>query len=215
VRRLRDDAKRGRTIQADLRTAPWQDAYRLLIGSVVPRPIAWVSSTSEDGVDNIAPFSFFNAFAAEPVILGFATMASEDRPQKDTLANVKTCGEFVINIATESTLVQMDTTGRPYPPDVDEFAVAKLTKAPSVAVKPPRIAESPINFECTLFSLVPLGDGQGSATLVLARAIYVHVADEVLREGRVDATLLRPVARMGGPFYARPEILPYRRPDAR
>jgi flavin reductase (DIM6/NTAB) family NADH-FMN oxidoreductase RutF len=186
----------------------------LLIGVVVPRPIAWVSTTSVDGVNNIAPFSFFNAFSAAPMILGFAPMASEDRPQKDTLANIVAAGEFVINIATEATLQQMDTTGRLWPPEVDEFHVAGLTPAPSVAVKPPRIAESPVNFECKLHALVPLGDGGlGSSTLVLGRVVHLRVADEILRDGKVDASLLQPVARMGGPFYARPEILPYRRSD--
>ena len=179
----------------------------------MPRPIAWVSTSSVEGVHNIAPFSFFNAFGAEPVILGFAPMASDDRPQKDTLANIRALEEFVVNIATEATLVQMDTTGRTYPPEVDEFSVAGLTPVPSVAVKPPRIAESPINFECKLFKLIPLGDGEGSATLVLGRAVHVRVADEILREGRIDAGRLLPVARMGGPFYARPEILAFRRAD--
>jgi flavin reductase (DIM6/NTAB) family NADH-FMN oxidoreductase RutF len=140
-------------------------------------------------------------------------MATDDRPLKDTLANIRETAEFVINIATESTLEQMDMTGRPYPAHVDEFEMAKLTPAPSRAVGPPRIAESPINFECKLHALVPLGDGAGSSTLVLGRAVHLHVADDVLRNGRIDPALLRPVARMGGPFYARPEILPYRRAD--
>lgn len=179
----------------------------------MPRPVAWVSTTSAEGILNIAPFSFFNAFSANPMILGFAPMASEDRPQKDTLANVKALGEFVINIATESTLVAMDATGRLYPPEVDEFVVAGLTPAPSVAVKPPRIAESPINFECKLFALVPLGEGLGSSTLVLGQAVHLRIADAILRDGKVDPALLQPVARMGGPLYARPEILPFRRVD--
>jgi len=179
----------------------------------VPRPIAWVSTTSADGIHNVAPFPFFNGFGAEPVILGFATMVGATQPHKDTLANVKATGEFVINIATEPTLKQMDTTGLVYPPEVDEFVVAGLTPAPSTAIKPPRIAESPINFECKLFSLVPLGDAEGSATLILGRAVHLRVADEVLRDGKIDPALLAPVARMGGPFYARPEILPFRRSD--
>jgi flavin reductase (DIM6/NTAB) family NADH-FMN oxidoreductase RutF len=203
----------GSNIETDLTTLPWEAAYALLIGSVIPRPIAWVSTTSTQGVYNVAPFSFFNGFGANPVILGFAPMASNDRPQKDTLANVRACGEFVVNIVTESTLVKMDATGRPYPPDVDEFVVAGLTPAPSVAVKAPRIAESPINFECTLFSLIPLGDGDGSATLVLGRAVHVHIVDDSLREGKVDAGLLKPVARLGGPLYARPQQLGFRRGD--
>jgi flavin reductase (DIM6/NTAB) family NADH-FMN oxidoreductase RutF len=191
----------------------WEDAYKLLIGSVVPRPIGWVSTVSAAGIRNIAPFSFFNGFGARPVILGFSPMSTDEIPQKDTLANVRAVGEFVINIATEETLVQMDTTGRVYPPDVDEFEVAGLTPVPSRLVKPPRILESPINFECEVFRLVPLGEGEGSATLVLGRALYVHVDDRVMRDGKIDPALLRPVARMGGPFYARPEILPYRRSD--
>ena len=200
-------------MEADLTTLPWQRAYALLTGCVVPRPIAWGSTIAADGVANIAPFSFFNAFGANPVILGFSPMSSDDQPVKDTLANVRALGEFVINIANEATLEAMDTTGRIYPADVDEFVVANLTPTPSVVVKPPRILESPISFECELFNLVPLGEGPGSATLVLGRAVHVHVADAILREGRIDAELLRPVARMGGPFYARPETLAFRRSD--
>ena len=192
---------------------PWEDAYKLLIGSVIPRPIAWVSTLSADGVRNVAPFSFFNGFGANPVILGFATMSTAEMPRKDTLNNVRAVGEYVINITTEATLAQMDTTGRIYPPEVDEFEVAGLTPAPSVVVKPPRVLESPINFECELFKLVPLGDGEGASTLILGRAVHLHVDDAVLRDGKIDPGLLLPVARMGGPFYARPEILPYRRSD--
>ncbi len=179
----------------------------------MPRPIGWVSTISADGIHNVAPFSFFNAFAANPAILGFSPASTDDRPQKDTLANVRALGEFVINIATEATLPQMDRTGLVYPPEVDEFVVAGLTPAPSRVVEPPRILESPINFECTLFKLVPLGNGDGSATLVLGRAVYLHVDDSVLRNGRIDPALLHPVSRMGGPYYARPEILPFRRSD--
>jgi flavin reductase (DIM6/NTAB) family NADH-FMN oxidoreductase RutF len=196
-----------------LTALPWLEAYSLLTGAIVPRPIAWVSTTSADGIDNIAPFSFFNGFGANPVILGFSPMSTSDLPQKDTLANVRATGDFVINIATEATLPQMDTTGRVYPPDVDEFTVTGLTPVPSRVVSAPRIGESPISFECKLFKLVPLGEGDGSATLVLGRAVHLHVADHVLRDGKISADLLHPVARMGGPFYARPETLAFRRSD--
>jgi flavin reductase (DIM6/NTAB) family NADH-FMN oxidoreductase RutF len=201
------------TIEIDLATLPWEDAYKLAIGSVVPRPIAWVSSTCSSGIHNVAPFSFFNVFCAAPLILGFAPMTPADRPQKDTLSNVVEQGDFVINIATEATLERMDATGRPYPPEVDEFVVAGLTPVQGVRVRAPRIAESPISFECEVHQLVSLGEGDGGATLVLGRAVYVHVDEGVLRNGRVDPALLRPVARMGGPLYARPDILPFRRAD--
>jgi flavin reductase (DIM6/NTAB) family NADH-FMN oxidoreductase RutF len=192
---------------------PWEDAYKLAIGSVVPRPIAWVSSVSADGILNVAPFSFFNCFAANPLILGFAPTFTDDRPKKDTLANVIALGEFVINIATEATLERMDATGRPYPPDADEFVIAGLTPAPAIRVRAPRVAESPINFECRLHQLVQLGEGEGSGTLVLGHAVHVHVDDGVMDGTRIDPILLQPVARMGGPYYARPEILAFRRSD--
>jgi len=167
----------------------------------VPRPIAWVSTTSASGIHNIAPFSFFNAFSADPMILGFAPMASDDRPQKDTLANVKALGEFVINIRTESTLVAMDATGRLYPPEVDEFVVAGSRRAVDRGEAAAN-RESPINFECKLHALVPLGEGEGSATSSSAcRASSDRRRDRARREDR--RALLRPVARMGGPFYAR------------
>jgi flavin reductase (DIM6/NTAB) family NADH-FMN oxidoreductase RutF len=172
-----------------------------------------VSTLSADGIRNLAPFSFFNAFGAAPVVLGFAPMSPGERSQKDTLANIRATKQFVINIATEATLVQMDASGKRFPPEIDEFAETGLTPQASTVVVPPRVGESPISFECELFSLVPLGEGEGSATLVLGRAVYLHVRDDVLRDGTVDADLLLPVARMGGPFYARPERLAFRRSD--
>jgi flavin reductase (DIM6/NTAB) family NADH-FMN oxidoreductase RutF len=140
-------------------------------------------------------------------------MTPDDRARKDTLANVESQGEFVINIANEATLELMDATGRPYPADVDEFTIAGLTPLPGVMVRAPHIAELPISFECKVHQLVPLGSGAGGATLVLGQAVCLHVDEGVLRNGRVDPALLRPVARMGGPLYARPEILPFRRAD--
>ena len=198
-------------MEIDLAALAWEDAYRYLAAAVIPRPIAWVSSLSAAGTNNVAPYSFFNAFSARPTILGFAPMHADDRARKDTLANVVETREFVVNIATEATLRPMDATSGTFAADVDEFAVAGLTAAPSIVVAPPRVAESPIAFECRLFQLVELGRGPGSSTLVLGEAVHLHVDDRVLRDGRIDPALLAPVARLGGPTYARPQILAFER----
>lgn len=183
------------------------DAYRLLIGAIVPRPIAWVSSVGADGVRNLAPFSFFNAICPVPMLISFAPMRNDGNAKKDTLQNVEETGEFVVNIATEDTLEKMDESGTSYPPEVDEFAVTGLTPVPSRLVAPARIGESPIAFECRTHQVLHFEQG----SLVIGRVVYAHIDDRVLRDGRIAPDLLRPVARMGGPLYARPELLPYRR----
>ena len=198
-------------MEADPKALPWTEAYKLPIGSVVPRPIAWVSSLSPEGIRNVAPFSFFNGVCAVPMIVTFAPMRFGSGNKKDSLANIESSGEFVINIVTEPLIEAMAATSEEYPSDVDEFVVAGLTAAPSVAVRAPRIAESPINFECKLRQVLHFGDTAGSGSLVVGEVVYLHVADRLIADGRVEPKLLQPVARMGGPLYARPELLDFKR----
>lgn len=198
-------------MEAAPESLPWTDVYKILIGSVVPRPIGWVSTVSAEGVRNAAPFSFFNGACAVPMIVTFAPMRFDSGGKKDSLANIEALGEFVVNIVTEPALEAMTLTSDEHPAEVDEFEVAGLTAAPSVIVRPPRIAESPINFECKLRQLLHFGDGPGSGSLVVGEVVYIHVADRLFTKGRIDPALLRPVARMGGPFYARPELLEFKR----
>ncbi|GAC1452619.1 MAG: flavin reductase family protein [Vulcanimicrobiaceae bacterium] len=182
-------------------------------GAIVPRPIGWVSSVSAAGVNNIAPFSFFNAACAAPMIVTFAPMRDSDTGnKKDTLQNIEATGQYVINIVSEPLLEAMDRTGEDFPPEIDEFAAVGLTPERSRVVAPPRIAEAKIHFECRLVQVLHFGDGTpGSGSLVIGEVVHVHAGDDALDGARVDATRLQPVSRMGGPNYARPDIIDYQR----
>jgi flavin reductase (DIM6/NTAB) family NADH-FMN oxidoreductase RutF len=194
------------------RDLPWRDTYKLLVGSVVPRPIGWISSRSPEGINNVAPFSFFNVACAAPPIVTFAPMRDGDTGEKkDTLHNVEATGEFVVNIVTEPLLERMDLTGEDFPPEVDEFAAVGLTAAPSRVVVPPRVAESPVHFECRVRQVLHFGETAGSGALVIGEVVHLHVDDALLDGGRIDPARLQPVARMGGPRYARPQLLDYLR----
>ncbi len=183
----------------------WQTMYKLLIGSVVPRPIGWVSSVDAGGRPNLAPFSFFTAAAARPPHLVFSPMVrSTDRGIKDTLQNVRATREFVVNIVTEDLAEAMNLTSTELPAGVDEFEVAGLTPAPSSAVRPPRVAESPINFECRLTHLIDLGDQPGGGSVVIGRVVQVHIREDVLLgEDKIDLSALRPIGRLAGADYCR------------
>ena len=181
-----------------------RDAYRLLLSIVVPRPIAWVSTLAEDGTRNLAPFSFFTAVSGRPPVLMFSVSARSARlggGEKDTLRNVRATGEAVVHLVPETLAEAMNRTSGEWPPDVDEFVQAGLTPVPCIDVRPPRVAEAPIALETKLHQLVPVTDSGN--TLVLVRIVRFHVRRDLLREnGLVDAALLAPITRMGGPEYA-------------
>jgi flavin reductase (DIM6/NTAB) family NADH-FMN oxidoreductase RutF len=177
------------------------DAYRLLITAIVPRPIAFVSTISKDGIYNLAPFSFFNGFCGDPPIVGFSP---NNNPPKDSLVNARETGEFVVNIVTEDIAEKMNLTSGRYPPDVDEFQVSKLTPVPSVIVKAPRVLESPINMECKVMQIIDLSTRPEANSLVLGQVVFFHVDDAVLDErGRIDPLKLRALGRLGGTAYCR------------
>ena len=179
-----------------------QDIYKILIGTVLPRPIAWVSTVDPLGKVNLAPFSFFTVASVNPPILCFSPLLKEDSIEKDTLVNINQTREFVVNIVSEEIAGQMNETATDYPPEVDEFKVAGLTPVASEIVRPPRVKESPINLECQLYKTVMVGDGSaGSAMLIIGEIILYHIADSLLDEGRIDTGLLKPVGRLAGQEY--------------
>ncbi|NJN15920.1 MAG: flavin reductase family protein [Oscillochloris sp.] len=186
-------------------TLDQREVYKLLIGCVVPRPIAWVSTSDEAGNYNLAPYSFFNAAGSNPPTLTIAINYSAAKSgRKDTLHNILTLGEFVINIVSEETAAAMNETSADVPADVDEFALAGLTPAPSRAVRPPRVAESPVSFECTLHTSVPVGEGPGSSTIVIGIVRHIYLRDDLLNErGYVQIDRLRPIGRLAGSAYCR------------
>lgn len=197
-------------MELDPKTISQQSMYKLMIGSIVPRPIGWISTVSADGTYNLAPFSFFNAVCSNPPTVLFCVTARHgDLSQKDTLKNVLATGEFVVNIVSQELAEQMNLTSAELPPEISEFEFAGLTPAPSLTVKAPRVAESRIHYECELDRTVPVNaDEQGGATVVFGRVRHVHIADELLiGPDKIDPHVLRPVGRMAGASYARIEDL--------
>src|SRR5215475_11913736 len=187
-------------MQIDPQTAPQQSIYKLLIGCVVPRPIAWVSSLSEDGVPNLAPFSFFMAVCNDPPTVAFASGRRAGN-KKDTVRNIEYTQDFVVNLVDEALAEQMNLSSADYPLEVDEFAVTGLTAAASVKVKAPRVAEAPINMECRVVQILPVG--HGPHTLVLGEIVQFHIRDNLYNPatGRIDMYHLHPVGRLAGELY--------------
>lgn len=186
----------------DCKTAAPKHLYELLVNAVVPRPIAWVSSISKEGITNLAPFSFFNAFSANPPILGFSPGLKrgpdKQAVQKDTLRNVIETEEFVVNIVTLENAQVMVQSSANYDAQTSEFEQLNLTAVPSKIVKAPRLAESPINMECRLFKIVDLGSNQ----LILGEIVCIHIDDSICTDGIIDVVKLKPLARLGGELYA-------------
>jgi len=187
-------------MQFDPQTVAPQSIYKLLIGCVVPRPIAWVSSLSEDTIPNLAPFSFFMAVCNNPPTLAFASGRRADK-KKDTVRNIEYTQDFVVNLVDDALAEQMNLTSGEYPPEVDEFALTGLTAAPGIKVKAPRVAEAPISMECRVVQIVPVGHGPHS--LVLGEIIYFHIRDDLYNPntGRIDMHKLHPVGRLAGNLY--------------
>lgn len=181
-----------------------QDAYKLLLGSVAPRPIAWVSTISAAGVTNLAPFSFFNAICSNPPAVLFCPSNPVDREVKDTLRNVRETRQFVVNIVNEANVEKANLTSATCPYGVSEFAEVGLTPLESMVVLPPRVAESPIHLECELIQVVEVGEpAVGSGNVVIGRLVYAHVAEEAWNGARhhIDIGKIKPVARLAGNEY--------------
>jgi flavin reductase (DIM6/NTAB) family NADH-FMN oxidoreductase RutF len=176
-----------------------QSVYKLLIGSVVPRPIAWTSTVSTGGVRNLAPFSFFTVASRQPPMLCISVGPRVDSniPTKDTLDNVEETGEFVVNIVSLSLSNTMFESSKSHPPEADEFEKAGLTPAPCEVVGAPRVEEAGVSMECLLDRVLPLG----SDHLVIGRMVRFHVRDELYGEnGRIDVAGLDPLGRLAGDY---------------
>lgn len=200
-------------MQIDPATAPAQAVYKLLIGCVVPRPIAWVSTVGADGVNNLAPFSFFMAICNEPPTVAFSS-GPRAADRKDTARNAEVSGEFVLNVVDDALAERMNLSSGEYPPEVDEFALTGLTPAPGVKVKAPRILEAPINMECRVTQILHIG--KGPHTLVIGEIVHFHVRDDVYdaATGRIDIHALKPVGRLAGHQYTHVhDIFEMKRPN--
>jgi flavin reductase (DIM6/NTAB) family NADH-FMN oxidoreductase RutF len=188
----------------DPAAGPWADAYRLITGAVVPRPIAFVSTLGPDGTANLAPFSFFTVVCANPLTICFAPMRRGPAAEKkDTLRHIEATGEFVVNVVDERFVEAMNVCSGDFDPCVSEFGASGLTPAPCEVVAPPRVAESPISLECRRFQIVEVASGPGGGSLVIGTVVRLHVADDVYHAGAIPLDAWRPVARCGGATYAR------------
>jgi flavin reductase (DIM6/NTAB) family NADH-FMN oxidoreductase RutF len=168
--------------------------YRLLTAVIVPRPIAWVSTLTADGrTANLAPHSFFTVASTDPPVVQFTSVG-----RKDSLRNVEATGEFVVNFAPEPLFEQINATATDFPADEGEFDAVGIEQEPSLRVRPPRVAASPVVLECTLHATL----GLGNSTVVFGRVVHAAVSDTVLVDGRPDIGLLRPLARLGGNEWA-------------
>jgi flavin reductase (DIM6/NTAB) family NADH-FMN oxidoreductase RutF len=192
-------------MEIDPENIPWKSIYKIMIGSIVPRPIGWISTVNEHGQPNLAPFSFFNAAGANPPHLVICPMIrGEDGKTKDTYNNIRQTGEFVANIVTETLAAAMNITSTEFPAGVDEFAISGLTPVPSAIVHPPRVLESPIHYECRLAHLIDLGDQPGASSVIVGRVVHIHVSDSVLKDtDKIDLSRLRPIGRLAGSGYCR------------
>lgn len=181
-----------------------QDVYKLLIGSILPRPIAFVSTVDKNNVRNLAPFSFFTVASSNPPVLAFcASVPANDRTTKDTLRNVIETREFVVNIVSEDFAEQMNHCSATVPPEVDEFELSGLTPIASEVIKPARVAESQVQMECRLLLAVTVSEKPMGGNLVLGEVLRFHVAEDLVSNFQIDPEKLRPIGRMGGEAYCR------------
>jgi flavin reductase (DIM6/NTAB) family NADH-FMN oxidoreductase RutF len=180
------------------------DIYKLMIGAIVPRPIALVSSVDEANVRNLAPFSYFTACSSNPPVVVFCPILRPLPPTaKDTLRNIMATREFVVNIVSEEFVERMNATAATVGPEVDEFALSGLTPIASDLIKPARVAESHVQMECRLLQIVQVSDKPGGGSLVLGEVKRFHVDQDLIENFRIDPDKLRAVGRMAGSTYVR------------
>ena len=188
----------------DPASTDYSSVYKLLIGSVVPRPIAFVSTISPEGAFNVAPFSFFTVASSNPPVLVFTVgNRTTPDPRKDTLRNITTAREFVVNVVSEEFGPKMNICAGDYPPDVDEFQLSGLTPIPSDLVKAPRVAESHINMECRLLYTIAMSGLVNGGNLVLGEVVRFHIDDAYFNNYRIDQDKLSAIGRMAGSSYTR------------
>ena len=184
---------------------PFQETHKLMIGSIIPRPIAFVSTQSNNGKNNVAPFSYFNGVCSKPPTIMFApARRGWDGEEKDTLINIRDTEEFVVNIVSESFAEKMVMCATDFDSDVDEFEISGLTPTNSKKIKPPRVGEAKISFECKLNQIVEIGDGTaGSGFVVIGTIVLFHIDDGIYDNGRILTDKLEPLGRLAGNWYTR------------
>jgi flavin reductase (DIM6/NTAB) family NADH-FMN oxidoreductase RutF len=191
-----------------------REAHELLVGAVLPRPIAFVSTVGRDGIYNLAPFSFFVPMAVKPAIVGLGIGRKRDGSKKDTLINIELAKDFVINVVTEALAEAMNQTAGEYPSEVDEFNVTGLTAIRADLIKSPMVRESPVNIECRLLQILEYGELPRVTSFVIGEALRVHVKEECWANGEIQPSELQTIGRMGGDLYCRTtDVFEMKRPE--
>ena len=184
---------------------PLLETHKLMIGSIVPRPIAFVSTLSKDGLENLAPFSYFNGICSNPPSIMFCpARRGYDGKTKDTLNNIRDTEEFAVNIVSEDFAEQMVSTSTDFEPEVNEFEISGLTPEPCQKIAPPKVAEAKISFECKLNKIIPVGnEGPGGGFVIIGTIVLFHIDDDVYEDGYINLGKLRPIGRLAGNMYTR------------
>ena len=192
-------------MELDPGSLPHQSVYKILSGSILPRPIGWISTVDLEGHPNLAPFSFFNVVCSNPPTILFCPLIrGTDGGRKDTLNNVRATHEFVVNIVSLELLEAMNATSIEAPPGFNEAEYAGLTLVPSLTVKAPRVGESPIHFECRLNRIIEISDQPGGGSIVIGTVTHIHAEDRVmLGPDKINLNELKPVGRLMGSLYCR------------
>jgi len=180
-----------------------KDRYKILIGTVLPRPIAWVSTMDGQRRLNLAPFSYFNGVCNTPLTLMFSVGLPSTGEKKDTLRNIEETGEFVINLPNEETVEQMNLSATELPYGESEFEWAGVTSEPSQSIRVPRVAEAPVAFECTLNQIVTISDQPGGGSAIFGEVQHIYIRDDIYVDSYVLLDVLKPVGRMSGNTYTR------------
>ncbi len=187
-------------LEIDPAQAERRQVYRMLVGSVVPRPIGWASTVDLNGRANLAPFSFFTVVCVVPPMISLTIARNPDGSEKHTLKNVRQTGEFCFNIVTEPVWKEMVDSANGFPEGDSEFDKTGLTPIPCVKIRPPRVAEVPIHFECKLHQVIELGPNRHP--LVIGEVVFMHVDPACMTNGYIDMRKLNPVGRLNGFFYS-------------
>ena len=191
-------------MRIDFSALPGREIYQWMVHTILPRPIAWVSTISADGRTNLAPFSFFQGVSSAPPALMFVPVNSRDGVKKDTVRNIEAVPEFVVNLVSFALSEKMNQTSASLPHGESEFSAFDVASVPSEYVKPPRVADAPVSFECRLHQIVRLSDGPGASNIIFGLIAAMHVRDDVLgQDGMPDSDKLDLVGRMGGAQYTR------------
>lgn len=192
----------------DVKSTPVVDVYQLLVGLVTPRPIAWVTTRSRSGVVNLAPFSFFNVFGANPPVVVFSPTLKRDGSKKDTLLNIEANGEFVINASTEKHANLINLSSKMLPIEDSELTLTGQSTIASTSIQTPRLADVPFALECRVLQIVPVGHGPISANLVIGEVLTMHIENDILGEdSQPDPRKLKAIARLGNEYWCRTQDL--------